>query len=241
VNSLDFVVVGVIVLSGLFAFARGFVKETLSIVGWLGATAAAIYATPYLRPFAQRFLPGGPAADAAAAGVAFLVTLIALSLVTSRVSRRVQRSSLSSLDRTLGLVFGLMRGALLACVGFIALTYILPAGTERPRWFTESRTMPLIASATTGIARILPESFRERAARINPRASIQNEVESAIRAYSTPGPRTGGAPAYAPEDQARLNTLFQQLSTDPEAQRYLQDHPDVQAKLNRIQQQQQGH
>jgi membrane protein required for colicin V production len=243
VNSLDFVVVGVIVLSGLFAFARGFVREALSIVCWLGASAAAIYATPHLRPLAQRFLPPGPVADAAAAGVTFLVTLIVLSVITARVSRRVQQSSLSSLDRTLGLVFGLGRGALLACIGFIALTYILPPNGERPHWFTDSRTMPLIASVTTGIAQLLPETFRERAAKINPRASIENEVESAIRAYSTPGTKTGATPAYAPEDQARLNTLFQQLSTDPQVQRYLQDHPDAQAQLNRLQQQQQqqGH
>ncbi len=48
-NALDILVIGVVILSGLLAFARGFVRECLSIVSWLGAAGAALYAMP-LRP-----------------------------------------------------------------------------------------------------------------------------------------------------------------------------------------------
>ena len=36
-NLPDLVVAGVVVLSALFAFYRGFVRETLAIGGWVGA------------------------------------------------------------------------------------------------------------------------------------------------------------------------------------------------------------
>jgi membrane protein required for colicin V production len=215
VRALDIIVIAIVVLSGLLAFARGFVREALSIVSWLGATAAALYAAPYLRPYAERFVPKGTVADSVAAGVAFLVTLIVLTIITSRISRQVKRSSLSALDRTLGLVFGIARGALLVCIGYIALSLVLPPGSDRPRWMAESRTLPLVASAADGLMQLVPPQFRRQAAQFNPQERLDREVESAIRAYSLPVPKSaaGAPPTYAPEDQQRLNQLFQQFGT----------------------------
>jgi len=212
-NVLDIVVLGVIVLSGLFAFARGFVKEALSIAGWLGATAFAVYALPWARPIAERYLPKGAVAEAAAAGVIFVVTLIVLSILTGGIARRVRGSSLSALDRTLGLVFGLMRGALLVCIGWIGLSFVLPQSGERPRWISESRTLPLVASTTEGLSRLLPESFRSQALRLHP-TQRESDYLSVLRAYSVPGAKPGAAlPSIAPEDQKRLNQLIQQLGS----------------------------
>jgi len=58
-NALDIIVIAVIILSGLFAFARGFVKEALSVCAWVGAGFAALYARPFAMPIAERFLPAG--------------------------------------------------------------------------------------------------------------------------------------------------------------------------------------
>jgi membrane protein required for colicin V production len=218
-NVLDIVIIGVIVLSGLFAFARGFVKEALSIVGWLGATAFAVYALPWARPIAERYLPKGAVAEAAAAGVIFVVTLIVLSILTGGISRRVRGSSLSALDRTLGLIFGLMRGALLVCIGYIGLSFVLPQNGERPRWISESRTLPLVASTTDSLSHLLPQSFRNQAQRFQPASQRESDYLSVLRAYSVPGAKPGAAlPSIAPEDQKRLNQLIQQLggSSDPE-------------------------
>ena len=53
-NALDIIVIVVIALSALFAFARGFVKEALSIGAWAGAAAVTLYGLPYAEPFARR-------------------------------------------------------------------------------------------------------------------------------------------------------------------------------------------
>jgi membrane protein required for colicin V production len=216
-NLLDVIVIAVIVLSGLFAFVRGFVKETLSIAGWLGATAAAIYAMPYARPVAERFLPKGAAADAAAAGLVFFATLIVLSILTSAISRRVKRSALSALDRTLGLVFGLVRGALVVALGYIALSFVLPQVGAKPSWVTESRTLPLVASATQSLTRLLPGSLRRQVAKFSPEGKIESDYLNALRAYSVPGaPASAGPPAIAPQDQERLDQLIKQIGANPD-------------------------
>jgi membrane protein required for colicin V production len=217
-NALDILIIGVIVLSGLLAFARGFVKEALSIAGWLGATAAAAYAMPVARPFAERFLPAGAVADAVAAGVIFIVTLIVLSIVTSRIARRVKHSSLSAVDRTLGLIFGLARGALLVAIGSIALFYVLPRHGDQPRWVSESRTLPLVESTTASLAQLLPASLRKQAASLDSGGTLNNDYLSVLRAYSVPGMHPGaGGLAIAPEDQRRLNQLIQQIGASPAA------------------------
>jgi len=230
-NALDIFVIAIVILSGLFAFARGFVRECLSIVSWIGATGAALYAMPYLRPFAEHYVPKGAVADATAAGAAFLVTLILLTLVTGAISRQVQRSSLSALDRTLGLMFGLMRGALLVAIGFLALSFVLPPGGERPQWIAQSRTAPLFAAATGSLARLVPEPFRQHAAQFNPQERLQSEFENAIRAYAIPTPQgtpSGAGPSQ--EEQQRLKELFQRYGggealRDPASDRVIRTGP----------------
>jgi membrane protein required for colicin V production len=139
-NGLDLAVVTVIVMSGVFAFARGFVKEALSIVAWVGAAFAALYGSAYLLPMAGRALPKGPTTEVVAGIVLFLVVLVALSLLTSAVSRRVKQSGLSAVDRSLGLVFGLLRGVVLVCLGYLALAWALPSDErQQPAWMTHAR------------------------------------------------------------------------------------------------------
>lgn len=214
-NILDMLVIGVIVLSGVLAFARGFVKEALSIASWLGATAAAIYAMPVARPFAERFLPAGAIADAAAAGVAFIVALIVLSVVASAIARRVKQSSLSAIDRTLGLIFGLARGALLVAIGSIALLFVLPKAGERPQWVTQSRTLPLIESATGGLTAMLPPALRQKAASLAPGGGRNSDYLNVLRAYSAPGAvKSGGnLMGIGSADRKRLDALIQQIGS----------------------------
>ena len=233
-NALDIFVIAIVILSGLFAFARGFVRECLSIASWIGATGAALYATPYLRPYAEHYVPKGAVADATAAGAAFIVTLIVLTLIAGTISRHVQRSSLSALDRTLGLMFGLMRGALLVAIGFLALSFVLPPGTERPQWIAQSRTAPLFAAATGSLARLVPEPFRRSATQFNPQDHLESEFQNAIRAYAIPtpqvpeGPPGGAGPTQ--EEQQRLKELFQrygggEAAQDPALDRVIRTGP----------------
>jgi membrane protein required for colicin V production len=214
-NGLDLAVVAILVLSGLFAFARGFVKEALSIGAWAGAAFAAYYAFPAARRFVGGFLPEGPVADGATAIGLFVVALIVLSLVASAISRRVKASSLSALDRTFGLIFGLARGALIVCLAYIAMAWLLPPG-EQPRWMANARTLPLLASGAETLRHLMPSPLRDRAsaAAAHTGTTVEKEVESAIRAYSTPrpanAPARSAAPVYTPDDQRGLNRLFEQ-------------------------------
>jgi membrane protein required for colicin V production len=214
-NLLDIIVVAVILLSGLFAFARGFVKEALSVAAWIGAGFAALYGLPYATPLAERFLPKGAVAEAAAALVVFLVALIILSLLTSAIASRVKDSSLSAIDRTLGLVFGLVRGLVLVCLVYVALSWALPA-KQQPTWIAEARTLPLLATGAERLRALVPAVYRAKAeatAEDTRRAAEQmQEAAGAMGALSKPHPpgAQGHGQGYSSEDQRDLNRLIQQ-------------------------------
>ncbi|MGH7041696.1 MAG: CvpA family protein, partial [Acetobacteraceae bacterium] len=132
---VDAAVVAGILLSGFLAFMRGFVGEVLGLGAWLGALVLAIWAEPSVRPFFARWLGSHPGMDILAAYAAvFLGALIVLRLIAHLLSRTVRRSALGGLNRSLGLLFGLARGAVFVVAAYIFAGWILggPQGWPGP-------------------------------------------------------------------------------------------------------------
>jgi membrane protein required for colicin V production len=207
-NTLDIIVLAVIGLSGLFAFARGFVKEVFSIGAWVGAGLIALYAFPHVRPIARSLIAAPAIADGAAAISVFLVSVIVLSLLASAIAGRVKGSALSALDRTLGLVFGLARGIAIACVAWIAASWALPE-KDWPDWARGARTRPFLMSGADTLRSLVPGQARERGAATAAEAQRvyeqAREADRLMRALSAPVSGTpvpaaavGGAKALAP-------------------------------------------
>ncbi|MGH7012585.1 MAG: CvpA family protein [Stellaceae bacterium] len=207
-TGFDIAIIVFVVASGLFAFVRGFIKEVLSIIAWFGASVAALYAVPYLHPLALRFTPNDRLASAASAFVAFIVALIVLSLITAAIANRVKDSPAGGIDRTFGFIFGLARGALLACLVYAALLVVMPALEASPQWWTQSRTRPLLAAGLSALSQLAPSGSHGQSDR-----SVEQQLQDALHALSLPkaGPAPqGGAPNYSPQDQHDLDRLLQQ-------------------------------
>ena len=209
-TAFDVAIIAFVCASGLFAFVRGFMKEVLSIIAWFGAVVIALYAVPYLRPFALRFTPSDRLASAASAFVAFIVALIVLSLITATIANRVKDSPAGGLDRILGFVFGLARGALLACLAYAAMLIVLPALdiVPQPQWWTQSRTRPFLATGLSALSQLAPGTGQSQAS-----GSVEKQLEDALHALSVPKaepPPQNGTPNYSPQDQRDLDRLFQQ-------------------------------
>jgi membrane protein required for colicin V production len=218
-NSLDLIVLGIIGLSGLFAFARGFVKEALSLGAWVGAGLAAMHLFPYARPYARGLVGEPMIADAAAGLVVFVLALIVLSLIGSAIASRVRESSLSALDRTLGFVFGLGRGVVICALAFMALSWSLPP-QDWPDWAQGARTRPFLAASADALRSVVPGEAREKSAAAATEAQRALEqardAERAIRALSVPTGKSvanGSTPpatkAYDATQRKDMDRLFQ--------------------------------
>ena len=158
VNALDIGIIVLLLLSGFLAYARGLVHEVLSVAGWIGAIFATIYGFPLLKPFARKVTEIEIAADFGAGVVIFIVSLVLLSLVTRRISKKVKDSPLNAVDRSLGFLFGLLRGALIAVIAYIGLGMVYPED-DQPEWVLEARSMELIRPGAAMLTELIPESF----------------------------------------------------------------------------------
>jgi membrane protein required for colicin V production len=153
---LDLGVLAVLLVSGLLAMLRGFVRELLGIGAWLGAALAGLFLHPLLAPHLHPWLAPGLIANLAAGGAIFLVVLILLSLLARFLSDRVRDSAAGSIDRTLGLVFGLVRGVALVCFAYIAVAFLAGERARWPGWLKESQSVRFAEPGAAWIVAQLP-------------------------------------------------------------------------------------
>lgn len=158
INIVDIAIVVVVVISGVFAFVRGFVHEALAIGAWIGAAIVTVAGLPFVLPYARELITVQIIADIVAGVAIFLVVLIGLSILTHLMARRVQESSLGALDRSLGFVFGLLRGAVIVCLAWLALLWLLPRA-DHPVWIQEARALTLVERGATMLISLVPEDL----------------------------------------------------------------------------------
>ena len=171
-NFVDIIVIAVILISGVFAFLRGFVQETLSVVGWVGAAAATIYAFNDLNPIVLGYVDSEPLAIGITIIGTFVITLVILSLISHSIAVRVRASSVSALDRSLGLVFGLARGAVVVVAAYLALEWALPR-EDQPQWLLEARLMPYAIRGGEMAKELVPRSLRDEGVDAAERLGVQ--------------------------------------------------------------------
>ena len=153
---LDLILIAVMLISGLLAMVRGFMREVLSIVAWGAAAIATLFAYSRLLPYAREYFNNEYVAAGVTIGGVFLLTLIVVSALTVRLSDRVLDSRIGALDRTLGFLFGLGRGLLIVVVAFIFFDWLVPARSQ-PEGLRDARSRVVLEGTGQWLMSLLPE------------------------------------------------------------------------------------
>jgi membrane protein required for colicin V production len=157
ITLLDIVLIVVMLVSGLLAMVRGFMREVLSITAWVLAAVATLYSYSKLLPYAKQYFNSDIVADVAVVGGVFLVTLLVVSLFTIRISDMVLDSRVGALDRTLGFLFGLARGLIIVVVAFQFFTWLVPDRSQ-PEWVKTAKSRVVLAGTGQWLMSMLPEN-----------------------------------------------------------------------------------
>ncbi|HZZ63005.1 MAG TPA: CvpA family protein [Roseiarcus sp.] len=153
---LDLAVLAIVLISAFLSMLRGFSREILAIASWAAAAAAAYYFYPVVVPYLTPYIHKDVVAQALAAAIVFFATLIVVSLFTIRLSDAILDSKIGALDRTLGFVFGVARGFLLAVVGFAIFNWLV-SEKQQPEWVKAAKTRPVLTGSADRIVALLPE------------------------------------------------------------------------------------
>jgi membrane protein required for colicin V production len=156
ITLLDLILLVVMLISGLLAMIRGFIREVLSIAAWALAAVAAIYAYAKLLPMAKPSFGSDIVAAAVVVGGAFLLTLLIVSIITVRVSDMILDSRVGALDRTLGFVFGLARGLVIVVVAFLFFSWLVPERGQ-PDWVRDAKSKVVLQGTGQWLMSMLPD------------------------------------------------------------------------------------
>jgi membrane protein required for colicin V production len=180
---LDFILFGIMAVSGLLALARGFTREVLSLVAW-GLAALAAYAASKQKPLldfvASHVEPTKPlVAQIIVAAVAFLLVLIIVSIFSVKISDRVVDSRIGGFDRTLGFFYGLARGLVLVAVAYLFYGWLLPLDRQED-WVRNAVSLPAIRSVGNIMLGLMPpdiaQTLTNSAQAINPAETTGNKA-----------------------------------------------------------------
>jgi membrane protein required for colicin V production len=203
---LDFILLAIMLISGLLALMRGFTREVLSLVAWAAAAVAAYFAIkqPGLIDFAKTNIPYLDKDILAQIGVgaaAFLVVLIVVSVISVKISDFVVDSAAGSFDRTLGFIFGVARGFVFAAIAYLFYGWLLPQDKQDP-WVRNAYSLPMIKSTGEWLLTFMPPDIADT---LNNTALLKNQ--GAAPADQPPGetPESG----YKSNDNQGLENLIE--------------------------------
>jgi membrane protein required for colicin V production len=157
-STVDFFVVVVMILSVLLSVLRGFTREVLTIVGFVGSAVAVIYGLPIVGPMFEGMFKDPTTAKIAAGLALGLGTLIVISVISHQIAKGINKVGLGMVDRTLGIAFGAARAALVLCLMYIGIRWV--SGGVMPVWITEAKSTPYIAQGSDKLVSILPANIQ---------------------------------------------------------------------------------
>jgi membrane protein required for colicin V production len=156
ITILDLVLLAVMLISGLLAMVRGFMREILSIAAWGAAAGTTLYAFSKLLPTAKTYFNNDTVASVVVVAGVFIGTLIVVSIVTVRISDMILDSRIGALDRTLGFLFGLARGLLIVVVAYQFFNWLVQ-DKQQPDWVRMAKSRTVLDSTGEWLKGLLPD------------------------------------------------------------------------------------
>ena len=157
---LDFILIAIMLVSGLLALMRGFTREVLSLVAW-GVAAVAAYTAIRQQSLIDTTMQNIPylekpmLAQIAVGAAAFVIVLIVVSIISVKISDFVVDSAAGAFDRTLGFVFGVARGFVFVAIAYLFYGWLLPFDKQEP-WVRTAYSLPSIKSTGEALLALMP-------------------------------------------------------------------------------------
>ena len=156
---IDYAILAVIAISGVISLMRGFIREALSLAGWIAAFWIAIAFSGRVAGWLDGYVTVPSVRVAIGFFVLFFGVLLLCGIVLRLAGLVVERTGMSGTDRTLGIVFGVLRGIVI--VGVLVLLAGLTALPRDP-WWNQSMFLPHLVGLANEIRAFLPPDIQQQ-------------------------------------------------------------------------------
>ena len=153
---VDYVLLSIFGVSAIIGVFRGFVKEAISLIGWIAAIWGAWQYGANVSAWLPDFVDDATVKIWAARLLVLIGVLLMSGLISRLVSFLIDKTGLSGTDRMVGMVFGLARGMVLAG---LAVNLLEVAGFDEAPWWPESKLIPYAAPVAQRLSDIAAEGL----------------------------------------------------------------------------------
>lgn len=162
-NLFDAIVLGVLALSALISFFRGFIRELLSLLAWVGAAFITLYFVVDVAHFLEPYVKKPMVAAIFATLGTYFVSLMSISLVSSILVRYLKSGSdVGAFDNMFGLLFGVLKGSIIISLGYFLMTVVLgPNKDEYPEWLKTAHSLPMVEKGASILVAVMPSYLKE--------------------------------------------------------------------------------
>lgn len=144
---LDYVYIGVVLASTIWATIRGGVYETVATISWIIAAITARFVSPMLDGVFQGWFDLNESTIGtlvASYFIIFFVILVVFGFFNQKLRDRIQASLMRVTDHTLGVIFGIIRGIVLMGAVYWAALWYYSDTTTLPEFVSAARTRPVM-------------------------------------------------------------------------------------------------
>lgn len=161
-NPVDGFVFAAVLLSGILALIRGLVREVLSLISWSLAIGAGFKLATYGKAWGMKISSNETVATAIGGFVIFFLVLLVLTIISHYVTKIVRESALSTADRSLGFVFGALRGFLVVVLVYLGgVMLFVQKDEDKPAWLKEAQTEPALRTSAGWLQAMMPKELQK--------------------------------------------------------------------------------
>ncbi|PCJ98162.1 MAG: hypothetical protein COA45_08410 [Zetaproteobacteria bacterium] len=232
---LDVIVIVILLISVAIAFLRGFIRESLTIFGIGGGVLAAYIGGPLLLPLMDSWLglTGNGEAEmlfdiipymyvsyGLSYGLVFIVFVIMLSICSHFLAEFAKNMGLGALDRTLGVVFGVLRGVFVLGLLYWPLLHLL-SDEQKDEWFSGSKTQNYLEITSTWIDGIIPkyvdDTIEDGVEKVKGLSGMSRKLEEMDLLKSTPEMMQEKKDGYTSDFRKNMDEMFEEnADTSPD-------------------------
>ena len=214
-NQIDILIIILTIISMIYGYSRGLIKEILSILSILLSVYISINVYPNISLFIKEYIDMAVLADSISFALMFLFLYSLINICSNFIVSSITNTPIRILDKNFGIFFGFFRALLIFSLLNILLYWTLWK-KNIPEWLNNSKSMVLINYTSKKLIQILPSrSLKSIEQLFN--ISLDNNIkkfinkEKQIDKYNEPIinlKKNDNKKGYSESDNESLDKLF---------------------------------
>ena len=208
----DVLILVIIFVSIIVSVFRGFIRDILSILVWITAIALGVFGATNLTPFISEYISNIAWLDWAVGIIITIISLFVGSILNNYFIKSFKWGGPSTIDRSLGFLFGLVRGIFLVSLAYISIQAFLTQESA-PYWFKESKLKFLLQNGGNIIIYLMPAQIDKDLGKMGSLRQNNNSprVFELLNLPSLKGQTNASTPGYTSGQRTKLDDKIRNL------------------------------